>query len=115
MRETEHFISQRQDTALSRWAQFIEPVVGRLDLARSFNYVALHIGRQVGKVVGTPASFAVFTEGFLEGAISQAIIIGGHDAFSSMRKGCQDLELTDTTGRREPASEAGGQFVDLAA
>jgi hypothetical protein len=59
--------------------QFVQSVVGRLDLARSLDYVALHIGRQVGKVVGTPASFAVFTEGSLDGAIIRAIIIGGHD------------------------------------
>jgi AraC-like DNA-binding protein len=31
-----------------------------------------------------------------------------------MRKGCQGLGLTDTLDRREPVSEAGGQFVDLA-
>jgi hypothetical protein len=95
--------------------QFIQPVIGSLDLARSLDYVALHLGRQVSKVIGTPASFAVFTEGSLEGSISRVIIIGGHDAFSCMRKGCQGLELTDTMDRREPVSEAGGQFVDLAA
>jgi hypothetical protein len=32
-----------------------------------------------------------------------------------MSKGCQGLELTDTVDRREPASEASEQFVDLAA
>ena len=95
--------------------QFVQPVVGRLDLARSFDYVALHIGRQVGKFVGTPASFAILAEGLLERIIIGAIIIGGHDVFSYMRKGCPGLELTDTMDRREPLSEAGGQFVDLAA
>ena len=70
---------------LSSW-QFFQPVVGRLDLACSLDNFTLRLSRQVNKVVGAPAAFAVFAEGSLEGVIGGALIIRGHDVFLLLGK-----------------------------
>jgi hypothetical protein len=58
---------------------------------------------------------AVFAEGSLERVIIGADITGGHDVFSCMREGCQDIGLTDAVDHGNLSVNARGQFVDLAA
>jgi hypothetical protein len=79
--------------------EFSQPVIG-LDFTCSLDNVALHIGRQVGKVIGKPASFAVFAKCSLERIIIGAGVIGG-TTFSPGRVGCQGLALTDAMDPRE--------------
>jgi hypothetical protein len=59
----------------------VQPVSGLLDSTRSFDYAALHFGRQVSKVIGAPTTLAIFAKRSLK-AISIEVIImgGGHDA-----------------------------------
>jgi hypothetical protein len=85
-----------------------------LDSTRSFDDVALHIGRQISKVRCIPCLLTVFAEGSLERVIIGAVIIGGHDVFSSMKVGCQSFGPTDTTNPTESVGDACGQFLDLA-
>ena len=64
------------------------------------------VGRSA-KLAESHALFAVLAEGSVERVIIAVIIIGGHDVFSCMRKGCQGVGLTDTMDRREPVSDSG--------
>ena len=77
--------------------QIVQPIIRRLDLTRSFQDLALHIDRQLSKLIGTPSSFAVFTERLLERIIIGAVIMGEHDVFSCMGR----LGLIDGMDPRE--------------